>query len=391
MTTDCDADRGAIAFAERLLTLLDEGAFTATYKYAVLLALMDLCFEHSTRDGKRMAGAPTSVTTRQLAEKVIELYWPHAVPFANDDASASKAAARRARILRQNQPTRRGAGGQAEIVSAIVRFRERHATDSSAPLSRARARALPAFEKLVRDVEWKLVEMPLPRLQQVGKSDEAFIYRINWDRAVKRRDLDDHRRFDNQIRFIGAAGDHLVRLAGLLRPLIQREWAAMVARFNDLPDSRLEDFLFGADRVSLAPVRGPLTDLQSGRCFYCDARLRNDVAVDHFVPWSRYPNNALENLVVADEKCNGNKSDHLAAAEHVARWHQRNRQCASDLSSIAQQTLWEQGPDRSLNVARALYLRLPPGVRLWRGQREFEVLEPAALARALETRGAPCG
>ena len=35
------------AFGEKLLNLLDEGAFTATYKYAVLLGLIDLCREHS--------------------------------------------------------------------------------------------------------------------------------------------------------------------------------------------------------------------------------------------------------------------------------------------------------------------------------------------------------
>lgn len=38
-------DRGAIGFAEKVLGLLDEGRFTATYKFAVLLGLMDLCLE----------------------------------------------------------------------------------------------------------------------------------------------------------------------------------------------------------------------------------------------------------------------------------------------------------------------------------------------------------
>ena len=31
----------AIAFAEKVLALLDQGAFTSTYKFAVLLAIMD--------------------------------------------------------------------------------------------------------------------------------------------------------------------------------------------------------------------------------------------------------------------------------------------------------------------------------------------------------------
>jgi len=95
--------RDAIGFAEKVLELLDEGRYTATYKYAVLLALIDLCLE-----GTQASGAPPEmVTTRQLADKIVELYWPHTVPFA------SRAPAR---ILSQN--TR----GQAEIVSAILRF-----------------------------------------------------------------------------------------------------------------------------------------------------------------------------------------------------------------------------------------------------------------------------
>ena len=71
--------RDAIGFAEKVLELLDEGRYTATYKYAVLLALIDLCLE-----GTQASGAPPEmVTTRQLADKIVELYWPHTVPFAS--------------------------------------------------------------------------------------------------------------------------------------------------------------------------------------------------------------------------------------------------------------------------------------------------------------------
>jgi len=49
VTPDVQPDRGAIAFAERVIALLDEGAFTATYKFAVLLALLDLCLERLIR------------------------------------------------------------------------------------------------------------------------------------------------------------------------------------------------------------------------------------------------------------------------------------------------------------------------------------------------------
>jgi hypothetical protein len=67
-----------------VLTLLDEGVFTATYKYAVLLGLIDLCLENTTTSG----APPDSLTTPQLAQKVIEIYSPQATVFAAGGARA---------------------------------------------------------------------------------------------------------------------------------------------------------------------------------------------------------------------------------------------------------------------------------------------------------------
>jgi hypothetical protein len=76
-------DRGAIGFAEKVLELLEEGRYTATYKYAVLLALIDLCLELTEASG----APPQMVTTRQLADKIVEIYWPHTLPFAGHSAA----------------------------------------------------------------------------------------------------------------------------------------------------------------------------------------------------------------------------------------------------------------------------------------------------------------
>lgn len=146
--------RGAIGFAEKVLELLDEGRYTATYKYAVLLALLDLCLETTSSSG----APPETVTTRQLAGKVVELYWPHAITFAGQSPPV---------VLRQNTT------GQAEIGSTIRRFREQHAPDSSAPHWESHLTAPAAYERLVRDVEWKLIEMPLARLQTMGQAQRS--------------------------------------------------------------------------------------------------------------------------------------------------------------------------------------------------------------------------
>ncbi|MCC6995795.1 MAG: hypothetical protein IT370_14385 [Deltaproteobacteria bacterium] len=345
-------ERGAIAFAERVLALLAQARATSTYKYAVLLGLIDVCLERVDRTGH----APEMVTTRQLAEKVLELYWPHTVPFG---ASAP-------RVLHQNR------SGKAEILTLIEEFRRQHARDPSAPLSRAERSAPRAHRALIENIEWKLVEMPLPRLQRFGAQDDRFIYQIDWDEHIKRRAFTGTD-FSNAIRFVSGAGEHLVRLAGLLRPLLQRRWAADVASLNDdlVKDAELEEFLFGSQRIALGAVCDHLRELQGGRCFYCDGQLRKP-QVDHFIPWARVPINAIENLVVADQACNGGKRDHLAATGHVERWSARLRDHGPDLRQIAEFAGWQQAPERVLGVARAAYLLLAPSALLWSELRSRE-------------------
>jgi 5-methylcytosine-specific restriction endonuclease McrA len=361
MTDWVERDRGAIAFAERLLTLLDEGSFTATYKYAVILGLTDLCLQDSTRSG----AAPPSVTTRQLAEKVVELYWPQARAY-------------RARVLLQNS------GRQAGILREITLF-QASLSDPTAPLARVRGLAAPSYTRLVRRVEWILVKMPLPKLQRVGGEVVPFVYRIRWDDDIRIGEFNSGT-FDNLIRFVGDAGDHLVRLVPLIRPLVQREWAALVARFNELPEAELERFLFGARRESIAHLAAPLRELQGGACFYCSSTLRADVQVDHFVPWSRHPDDGLDNLVAAHPRCNGEKRDHLAATEHVVEWTKRMRDRAGELQTIATEARWLREPDRTLGMARSIYLRLPAGARLWRSGNDFVPVDAPRVRRAFGCR-----
>jgi hypothetical protein len=366
MTTSPDGLRNdAVALAEKVVALLGEGQFTATYKYAVLLGLMDLCLEKTARDG----AAPDVVTTRELAERVVEIYWPHCVPFHQPDSPG---------VLRQSLG---GRNSQAEIIRLIMAFRDEADQLRSGTPARARLAAGARYRKLVDDVEWKLIEMPLPRLQRFGGRVDRFLYRIGWDEALRLGEVRRYQRgqggtFDNRLLLAPGVGDGLVTLNGLLRPLIQRQWAARVARMNDLEEARLESFLFGRARISLEPVRGGLQEIQRGRCFYCDDVLGGGSAtgpqVDHFIPWSRYPNDAIENLVVAHDRCNARKSDFLAASDHVGRWCSRMAgDEATELLQLAELVGWETGAERSLAVARGIYFRLPVDMPLWLRGLEF--------------------
>jgi 5-methylcytosine-specific restriction endonuclease McrA len=386
MDVKTNLDRTALRVAERVIQLLDEGSFTSTYKYAVLVGLMDLCMEQTTATG----APPTSITTRELAEKVIELYWPQCAPYVRHDQCKDRDEKRG--VLRQNH----GRGEtQAEIVRRIEKFRSLVDADAKGgatmPLSLARAHArADAYEKLVRFVEWKLVEMPLPRLQCIGRDEDRFLYLHDIPKHMedpgpfRKYQAGEASDFNNLLTLKEGVGEAFIALNGVLRPLIHRQWAMMVARMNRLEEALLEEFLFGPTRIALDPVRPKLRELQGGKCFYCDKPLSGGkYHVDHFIPWARHPDNGIHNLVAADESCNSRKRDYLAAAEHVERWRERTKEREADLEQIAKETSWEYGGERTLGVARVIYMSLPEDTRLWQRGEDFVLNEPSRITAAL--------
>lgn len=64
-----------LEFLTSLQRLLAEGQFTATYKYALLLALADIAVESGDE-----SGSPLAIPTKSLAEKFIQYYWRQVVP-----------------------------------------------------------------------------------------------------------------------------------------------------------------------------------------------------------------------------------------------------------------------------------------------------------------------
>ena len=79
--------------------------------------------------------------------------------------------------------------------------------------------------------------MPLPRLQFIGNEAVSFLYTMGWDPNVQSVDVRRYQdtggsAFDNRINLLPGVGEHLVRLNGLLRPLLHREWAVKVAELN---------------------------------------------------------------------------------------------------------------------------------------------------------------
>lgn len=340
------ADSAASSFAERLLAVIDEGRRTATYKLALLIALIDCCAEGVSPLG----AAPCELPTRLLARQVARLYWPQLRPFP-------------------------AAGGPLDL---------RQITNKSATIIRV---LQSAFEALPWVSTWELAEellppdhvrqvldvveltvarYPLVRLQTVDGVPQPFLYDLEWGEGVTLSRLAANG--GARVRLRAGAGDQLIRLSPLIRPLVELHWVRMVAGLNGLGlvEGDLRRHLFGAERVVFpAALRNELAELQEGSCFYCSDALTKAAAVDHFVPWSRWPNDAVENLVIAHASCNSRKSDHIPGPLPLRRWAERLSAHGADLAHAAIASKWRTDRARSVSLARSLYGHLPAGSLVW--------------------------
>lgn len=279
-----------VLFLQNFQRLLSDGRMVASYKFALLRALADL----AVRKGDD-SGAPLRLSTREIAEVFVELYWRQVKPFCRAGDSKglelSQNTGKRAGILRLVETAHGRAGGSLADLRA----------DSG------------EWDSLRAEVAGVVAVMPLWKLQRVGKEAADFLYpNVGKGREIELR---------------GPAVYCLRRFYGITRLLVEGAWADFVRKLNlDVLGQTVElrDFLFGAERSCLAGVQPILAEVQKGDCFYCSKAIGTDRAVDHFIPWVKYPVDLGHNFVLAHGRCNAAKSDYLAAEKHLERWGRRN-------------------------------------------------------------------
>jgi 5-methylcytosine-specific restriction endonuclease McrA len=353
------ADAG---FAERLLELIDSGRRTATYKLALLMALLDLC----ARRGDAAGRPPSVLYTREIAERVAAIYWPQVMAYRRGPETIQ---------LRQITLPR------SAIIEAVLEFRRVAESKGVTSLGLARQRLAREYSQMLDRVEVAVAEQPLPRLQIVGSGEQTlpFLYDIDWGprESFSRRRL----RRDNPaglpVRLRPGAGDELVRLAPLIRPLVELHWTRMVAAINKVAteEQDLHRHLFGRDRlIPPRALREGLADLQASRCFYCRTPFRRAPEADHFIPRVRCGIDAVENLVLADSACNNDKRDLLPASPLVDAWADRNLEHEDTLAQLASACGWDSDAPGTLAVARSIYRHLPPGpAAFWLGAGRVDI------------------
>ena len=279
-----------LAFLSKLQRLFAEGDFTATYKFALLVALSDLAVERGADDGRELL-----LSIRQIADRFVQLYWRHALPYGTGRPDTDVG------VLVQNL------GVQAAVLTSIAAFRA-----SSGATTLTQARAMPTYKALLARVAGVVSAQPLTYLQNFGGITDPFLY---------------ERPGRGSVLLKPNVAYCLRRFHPWVQQLARAHWVAHIKAnrrnhgiLGDAGD--LEDFLFGISRQSLAVISTGLRQLDGAHCFYCGLGL-HEADVDHFIPFALYPRDLAHNFVLAHPHCNRSKSDSLAGMGHLERWLQR--------------------------------------------------------------------
>ena len=340
-----------LSLGQKLVAVLEGGRRTATYKLAVMVALLDIAVESVPDD----PDAEVVVNLDNLTYRVMDLYWRQLRPLDGH-------------VLRQSND------GRGVVFRAVAELKD--ATGSvrrDVQLDVARVQAPEVYAQSVAAVKDNLVRYPLKLLQRVRAeaSYKCFLYDDSWMGNSSAKLLAEH---DNSFRLLPGVGFTLARLAPLLKPAFQLAWVDDVRRMNkgildEGPD--LAHHLFGAERVGLSKAGGVLAEEFGAECFYCATSLRAQRHVDHILPWSRVGIDGLSNLVLSCQRCNSSKSDLLPDVKYVRRALERGE---DKLAALADSINWPNQYERVKSAARGLYATRPDGSPIWLGRDSIETL-----------------
>ena len=223
-------------FLHKVQRLLDEGVFTSTYKYALLISLIDLAVE---KDGNSVL--PIEINSQEIAEKFILLYWHQVIPYTTPTTTGS--------VIFQNK------NRQAAIINK-VKESYLYSSGSLAKLKRNKKQ----YTQLVTSVARIVQEMPLWKLQRISNNTvDDFLYEnIETGGVIVLRQ---------------GVAYCLRQFYGQIKSMVQQHWIQWIRKTGkNQPilgqSTDLGEFLFGSNRGSLVNYLPILKDLQSNKCFY---------------------------------------------------------------------------------------------------------------------------
>jgi len=337
-----------IGYIQRLVV---EGDFSATYKFALLNALADICIE-TPQNG---FSSKLEIPFNRIIEKMIQLYWDQASPFNTSNSETPN-------ILYQNSAS------QVKIITTINKLKA-NGTHSFSLFLRA-----PVRIETIKSLFDSIKTGPIERLQTLSGQCDAFLYPIQFKSSASQ---------SYSIVLNEGIADCFRKFYDLVIHIARNAWAKKVVSINKKKgilnnNPSVEAFLFSNDRKNLSSILPILTDIQSNKCFYCQKTISSsdESNVDHFIPFSRYSNDTAHNFVMAHARCNNSKSDYLAAFVHRDRWLQQNLDTYRRVIDEELKLHVHSDPDLTLAISNWAYSQASDiNARLWIAKNEYQTIK----------------
>ena len=229
MSTELPNPEDQLHFLQKIQLLLEEGKFTSTYKYALLMALADLSVEYGD-----VGGNPLTLKVSVISQKLIEYYWRQTIPFPSHHAAT---------LLLQNK------GNQAAMINNIRLIHEQH----SGSISRA-IQDEQEWCALINGINGIVQEMPLWKLQTFSRGIDEFMYPNTGE--------------GSEITLYPGVAYHLRSFHGLIHNMVQGAWTRWIRRLKQNQEIlgqniNLDEFLFGEERSNLSNGVGPSQVVES--------------------------------------------------------------------------------------------------------------------------------
>lgn len=343
--------------------ILEEGRKASTYKLALLRAINDWIIEHPTRSGAQQ------IPVSWLAVRFIDYYWPllvHPKPVRQTVGSPGRSRLRRvfSRFSRDMAPTRRPISAAPTSHVFWVELKQHWQSEG---------KITPELSRLVADVRRLILDQPMQHLHTVsgarielfglqsdGVSDYEEARRQAMGRAQgafirNRETLDAIMAEDPTVLTVPAQlYEGLVPLRYCLRAALVGRWAELCeARIPEnagvgpiLP--RLAEPTIERDAVTTGYYHKLYRDMGATTCWITGETLAPRWAVDHVIPWSRFPVQAFWNLAPANPAPNSQKSNHIVRLEGdlLARYENHIGDCLDHDGALVRRDLIRlYGPD----------------------------------------------
>ena len=271
-----------------------------------------------------------SISYHQFAEQFIQLYWTQALPYSDQSSDS---------VLRQSSTK-----GQASVINGILSLQNNTKTTS---LTIARIQNTGLWQSTIKDIASTIKKYPAKYLQSAeDKVSREFLYIYDAKEKI--------------ITLKPGIAYCFTRFSKIVNKLCQQYWTEFVRKnrhnqpyFSD--DVDLQKFLFHQSRQNLKVLESILIDTQQGQCFYCHKNLKNNIEVDHFIPWSKYPIDTTHNFVLTDHSCNNSKRDYLAEELFYEKWLERNQRHGHTIEQQAKTIGFITNQQRSETISQWAY------------------------------------